>query len=113
MTAGQEDDKQLKEELGEDYYAGYFWGNQPYRSSELKGHKTDKELESEVHARLEKLGLKLEVRVTNAVAILTGTVRDYAEKRKAGAEAWKTPGIAKVSNNLRISNADTAGPSAQ
>ncbi len=80
----------------------------------MPGRKSDEELKKDVIARLEKLGLsKLEVRVSNAVAILTGTVQNYIEKRNAGAEAWKTPGVVEVFNDLQVQGADTAGPSAQ
>jgi osmotically-inducible protein OsmY len=113
LAAKSEDDEHLGEELGEDYYAGYYWGNDPYRSSELSGRRSDEELEKAVLARLESLGFsRLEVRVSNAVAILSGTVQDYVERRKAGAEVWKIRGIIKVFNNLKIKGTDTAGPAA-
>lgn len=85
------------------YYAGYYWGNEPYASSELPGRKSDVELQKDALSRLENLGFsQVDVRVTNGAAILTGTVRNNVEKRDAGVEVWKTPGIVKVSNSLQV-----------
>ena len=108
MTSKKEGDESEK------YYDGYYWGNEPYSSRDLPGRQKDEELARDAVARLENLGLsKIQVRVSNAVAILTGTVQNYEQKRTAGVAVWKTPGIVKVSNNLYVQNADTSGPAAQ
>jgi len=100
------------EEPADDYYAGYYWGNDPYSSAQMPGRKSDEELKNDVLSNLAETDLsQINVSVTNAVAILTGTVKDYEQRRKAGAEAWRTSGIARVMNNLRVSNPETAGPS--
>ena len=100
------------EEPAEDYYSGYYWGNDPYSSAQMPGHKSDEELKNDVLSNLTETDLsQIKVSVTNAVAILTGTVKDYEQKRRAGAEAWRTSGIAKVMNNLQVSDPETAGPS--
>jgi hypothetical protein len=106
------DDDELREALGEDYYAGYYWGNEPYRSSELPGRKSDIELEKDILNRLHSLGFnEVQIQVINALAILTGTVNNLKRRRKAGAETWKIDGVYKIMNNLRVRRADTSGPS--
>jgi hypothetical protein len=106
--------KGSREEPADDYYAGYYWGNDPYSSAQMPGHKSDEELKNDVLSNLAETDLsQISVSVTNAVAILTGTVKDYEQKRKAGAEAWRTSGIARVLNNLQVSNPETAGPSSK
>jgi osmotically-inducible protein OsmY len=78
----------------------------------MPGHKSDEELKNEILSNLAETDLsQINVSVTNAVAILTGTVKDYEQKRKAGVEAWRTSGIARVMNNLQVSDPETAGPS--
>jgi hypothetical protein len=110
MSKETDSEDEIKKELSEDYYAGYYWGNQPYRSSEVPGRKSDEDLANDVLVRLRTLGFsKVQVRVANGAAILTGKVQDYLEKRNAGVEAWKIPGIVEVSNNLQIMSADTEG----
>jgi uncharacterized protein (DUF2267 family) len=44
----------------------------------------------------------IEVNVTGGVVTLTGTVRSLLEKRSAGDDAFDTPGIADVRNELQI-----------
>lgn len=101
-----------RKEPADDYYAGYYWGNDPYSSAQMPGRKSDEELKNDVLSNLAETELsRIDVSVTNAVAILTGTVKDYEQKRKAGAEAWRTSGIARVLNNLQVSDPETAGPS--
>jgi hypothetical protein len=101
-----------RKEPADDYYAGYYWGNDPYSSAQMPGRKSDEELKNDVLSNLAAPELsKIDVSVTNAVAILTGTVKDYEQKRKAGAEVWRTSGIARVLNNLQVSDPETAGPS--
>jgi osmotically-inducible protein OsmY len=106
--------KEAEKKPTDDYYAGYYWGNDPYSSAQMPGHKSDEELKNDVLSNLTETDLsQINVSVTNAVAILTGTVKDYEQKRRAGAEAWRTSGIAKVMNNLQVIDPETAGPSSK
>jgi hypothetical protein len=41
-------DNELERERSEDYYAGYYWGNNPYDSNELAGRINDEELKSSI-----------------------------------------------------------------
>jgi osmotically-inducible protein OsmY len=103
--------KEVRKEPADDYYAGYYWGNDPYNSTQMPGRKSDEELKKDVLSNLTEADLsRIDVSVTNAVAVLTGTVMDYEQKRKLGAEAWRTSGITKVLNNLQVSDPKTAGP---
>jgi hypothetical protein len=71
MSKETDSEDEIKKELNEDYYAGYYWGNQPYRSSEVPGRKSDEDLANDVLVRLRTLGFsKVQVRVANEAAIL-------------------------------------------
>lgn len=101
-----------RKEPADDYYAGYYWGNDPYSSAQMPGRKSDEELKNDVLANFAEPELsQVNVSVANAVVTLTGTVKDYEQRRKAGAEAWRTPSITRVLNNLQVSDPETAGPS--
>jgi len=111
MSDDKERVEEPRKEPADDYYAGYYWGNDPYSSAQMPGRKSDEELKNDVLANLEPELSQVNVSVTNAVAVLTGVVKDYEQKRKAGAEAWRTSGITRVLNNLTVSDPETAGPS--
>jgi len=100
-----------RKEPADDYYAGYYWGNDPYSSSQMPGRRSDEELKNDVLANLEPELSRVNVSVTNAVVTLSGIVKDYEHRRKAAAEAWRTPGITRVLNNLQVSDPESAGPS--
>lgn len=103
--------EEARKEQAKDYYAGYYWGNDPYSSSEMPGRKSDDQLKSDILAKFSGTDLsQIQVSVKNAVVTLTGSVKDYDQKRKAGAEAWRTPGIMEVLNDLQVTDPDTAGP---
>lgn len=44
----------------------------------------------------------IRVRIEDRHAILTGTVRAWAEKQAAEDAAWRAPGITNVTNNIRV-----------
>jgi hypothetical protein len=50
-----DEEQEPRKEIAQDYYAGYYWGNEPYESYDLPGRKTDSELKSSVLARTMKL----------------------------------------------------------
>jgi len=107
-----ENEEKRAEEASKNYYSGYTWGNEPYSSAELPGRKSDEELRNDVIANLSALGLsQVNISVKNSVAILTGNVRTYEQRRKAGAEVWRTHGISEVLNELNVTEPETAGPS--
>jgi hypothetical protein len=41
-----------RKEIAQDYYAGYYWGNDPYESYQMPGRKSDSELKSSILERL-------------------------------------------------------------
>jgi osmotically-inducible protein OsmY len=110
---GQEKGEPRKE-AAKDYYAGYYWGNNPYDSSEISGSKSDEELKHSIRENIGKNNKinsdSIGVSVNNATAILNGSVRTYEERRLAGQEAWNTAGIVKVLNDLQVSEPETVGP---
>jgi osmotically-inducible protein OsmY len=97
-----------------DLYAGYCWGNDPYESYEMPGRKTDEELKNIIIERLrknEKIDLDfITILVNNETVILTGRVRTYQKRRLIGEEVWNTPGVARVLNDLQVTEPETAGP---
>jgi len=100
----------------EDYYAGYYWSNDPYESYDLPGRKNDIEIKSGIleRLRLNCGGIKLDsivISVDNGIVILTGHVKTYRDRRLVGQEVWRTCGVAKVLNELQVTEPETAGPS--
>ena len=99
----------------QDYYAGYYWGNDPYESYDLPGRKSDSELKRSILERLHKncvlLLDSITVSVEDGIVILTGNVKTYKERRWIGQEVWLTYGVVKVLNELHVSDPETAGPS--
>jgi osmotically-inducible protein OsmY len=45
---------------------------------------------------------KVNVGVDHGVVTLTGTVDSWREKRAAGDDAWDTPGVVDVDNDLKV-----------
>ena len=107
----------MKQENREDpakhLYAGYYWGNDPYESYEMPGRKTDQELKNSIieHLRKDKkIDLDfITISVNNEIVILTGHVRTYEKRRLIGEEVWNTPGVARVLNELQVTDPETAG----
>jgi osmotically-inducible protein OsmY len=94
-----------RKEESKDYYAGYYWGNDPYDSSEISGRKSDEELKHSIRENIGKNNKinsdSIEISVNNATAILNGSVKTYEERRLAG----------QSTNDLQVSEPETAGPS--
>jgi osmotically-inducible protein OsmY len=116
MREHRDEVQEPRKETAEDYYAGYYWGNEPYESYDLSGRKADSELKSGI---LERLRLSCEsisfssivVSVEDGIVILTGHVKTYKERRLVGQEVWRTCGVVKVLNELQVTEPETAGPS--
>ena len=106
MSENHNEEQEPRREIAEDYYAGYYWGNEPYESYDLPGRKTDNELKSSV---LERLRLTCDYAIS--LVILTGHVKTYKERRLVGQEVWRTCGVVKVLNELQVTEPETAGPS--
>jgi osmotically-inducible protein OsmY len=110
---GEEDPR---DESEKDYYAGYYWGNNPYSSTEeLAGRKSDEDLKNDVTHNLKKntnVDLSnVEIRVFDSSVTLTGSVKTYDQKRLIGKEVWETKGVVKVLNDLDVTDSPrTAGP---
>jgi len=116
MSENHNEEQEPRREMAEDYYAGYYWGNEPYESYDLPGRKTDNELKSSVLERLRltcdaiSLG-SIAISVEDGIVILTGRVKTYKERRLVGQEVWRTCGVVKVLNGLQVTEPETAGPS--
>jgi osmotically-inducible protein OsmY len=102
-----------REDPAKHLYAGYYWGNDPYESYEMPGRKTDQELKNSIieHLRKDKkIDLDfITISVNNEIVILTGHVRTYEKRRLIGEEVWNTPGVARVLNELQVTDPETAG----
>jgi BON domain len=108
--------EELRREPAKDYYAGYYWGNNPYTSTDsLSGRKSDGELRNDIIERLKdnsKINSsEIQISVTDSVATLNGSVATYEERRLVAEEVWNVAGVVKVLNELRVTDPETAGPS--
>ena len=111
-----DEEQEPRKEISQDYYAGYYWGNDPYESYDLPGRKSDNELKNSILERLSanNEGNALDsitVSVENGIVVLTGNVKTYRERRLIGQEVWRTSGVVKVLNELQVVEPETAGPS--
>ena len=51
----RDEEEEPRKELGKDYYAGYYFGSNPYTSAkDLPGRKNDEELRDDVITRLRR-----------------------------------------------------------
>ena len=86
-----------RKEPSEDYYSGYYWGNEPYDSSEISGRKSDEELKNKINENLRKNSKidssRIDVYVNNSAVTLKGLVKTYEERGLAGQEAWNISGV--------------------
>jgi osmotically-inducible protein OsmY len=115
-TEYHDEEQEPKKEAAEDYYAGYYWGNEPYESYDLPGRKADSELKTSILERLRssRTDIALDsiaISVEDGIVILTGHVKTYKERRLVGQEVWRTCGVVKVLNELQVTLPETAGPS--
>jgi osmotically-inducible protein OsmY len=104
-----------KPKTEDNYYAGYYFSNNPYSSEEqLPGRRTDEELRKLISSRLKNIPRvdtsKVAVNVVDQVVSLTGSVKTFEDKRRVGEEAWKIEGVVKVLNELHVMEPSTAGP---
>ena len=116
MIEYHDEEQEPRKEVAQDYYAGYYWSNDPYESYDLPGRKNDIEIKSGIleRLRLNCGGIKLDsivISVDNGIVILTGHVKTYRDRRLVGQEVWRTCGVAKVLNELQVTEPETAGPS--
>lgn len=111
----QKKGEEPRKEPSEDYYSGYYWGNNPYDSSTVAGRKSDEELKNSIIENIKKNNdinsSKIEVSVNNSTVILKGVVETYEERRLTGQAAWNVSGVSKVLNDLQVAKPETAGPS--
>lgn len=96
-----------KKYKSQDYYAVYYWGNNPYESNELAGRITDEQLK---YCILEDLGKNNMMRshmtkyVKECMVILTCYVKTYAKRRLIGQQVLNTPGVVRALNDLQLPN---------
>jgi len=114
--ADYDERQEPRREVAQDYYAGYYWGNDPYQSYDLPGRRSDSQLKTSIFEQLQTSGEGLQpdsivISVHNGIVVLTGHVKTYNERRFVGQEVWRTRGVVKVLNELRVSERETAGPS--
>jgi BON domain-containing protein len=105
-------------EVPQDYYAGYYWGTNPFDSRELPGRKSDSELKiaivNRLRARAENFQISsdsITISVYNGTVILAGRINTYRQRRLIGQEVWSINGVVKVLNDLQVTEPETAGPS--
>jgi osmotically-inducible protein OsmY len=100
--------------ISQDYYAGYYWSYHPYESYDMPGRKSDKELKNSILERLRKnnsmMRSDIVVHVKDGMVILIGHVKTYAEKGSIGQVVWNTDGVIKVLNDLQVTEPKKAGP---
>jgi osmotically-inducible protein OsmY len=116
MIEYHDEEQEPRKEEAQDYYAGYYWGNDPYDSYDLPGRKSDSELKSTILERLrvniDALSMdSIAISVDNGIVVLTGRVKTYKRRRLVGQEVWRTCGVVKVLNELQVTEPETAGPS--
>jgi osmotically-inducible protein OsmY len=103
-----------RKEPSEDSYSGYYWGNEPYDSSEIAGRKSDNELKNKINENLRKNNKldssRIDVYVNNSAVTLKGLVKTYKERGLAGQEAWNISGVSEVLNDLQVTEPETLGP---
>ncbi|MFL6401090.1 MAG: BON domain-containing protein [Nitrososphaeraceae archaeon] len=104
-----------RKQPSEDYYSGYYWGNEPYDSSDIVDRrKTDDELKNKVNENLrknERFDLShIEAYVKNSAVTLKGSVKTYEERGLAGQAAWNVSGVSEVFNDLQVTEPETVGP---
>jgi osmotically-inducible protein OsmY len=103
-----------RKEPSEDSYSGYYWGNEPYDSSEIAGRKSDNELKNKINENLRKNNKldssRIDVYVNNSAVTLKGLVKTYKERSLAGQEAWNISGVSEVLNDLQVTEPETVGP---
>jgi osmotically-inducible protein OsmY len=72
----------------------------------VKPKFTPGDIEKNIHDALlrqaEREAREIEVSVQGAQVMLNGKVRSFAERKAVQAAAWSAPGVASVTNNLRI-----------
>jgi osmotically-inducible protein OsmY len=70
------------------HYSGYYWGMNPYDSSDLQGRIADVDLESKVSTRIRTMNKDrikdMTISVKNAIVTLKGTVDTFQERRIIG-----------------------------
>jgi osmotically-inducible protein OsmY len=101
------------ERVEEDYYAGYYWGRNPYDSEYISTEKTDDRLKNKVLQNLQRNSIYSDVIIVSVhggLILLEGKIRTYEERKRIGRIVWNTPGVAKVLNQLSVSDPETAGP---
>lgn len=114
MTEKENKDEPRKQP-SEDYYSGYYWGNEPYDSSHITdARKSDDELKKNVIENLQKNDKidhsYIDVYVKSSAVTLKGSVKTYKESGLAGQAAWDTPGVSEVLNDLQVTEPETVGP---
>jgi osmotically-inducible protein OsmY len=102
-----------RKQPSEDYYSGYYWGNEPYDSSHITdARKSDDELKKSVIENLQKNDKvdhsSIDVYVKNSAVTLKGSAKTY--KELAGQAAWDRPGVSEVLNDLHVTEPETVGP---
>jgi hypothetical protein len=108
--------QETRRNKAQDYYAGYYWGNDTYGSFEVHGRKSDGELKSSISEprRVHSSGPALDyimIFVDNGIVVLTDPVKTYRERRLEGAEVWRTCRVVNILNQVRGTEPDTAGSS--
>jgi osmotically-inducible protein OsmY len=82
----------------ERYYYGWYTGGLAFSpDGDIKSRVVDR---LRVDTLTEPYDIKVDVK--QSVVVLGGTVRNALAKRAAGDDAWDTPGVVDVSNQIRV-----------
>jgi osmotically-inducible protein OsmY len=101
-----------KKSKSRDYYAEYYWDNNPYDSNETAVCITDEQLKYSILEDLGKNNMMrshMTIYVKEGVVILTGYIKNYAERGLIGQQVLNTHRVVKVLNDLEVTEPEIAG----
>jgi osmotically-inducible protein OsmY len=100
-------------ESKKDYYAGYYFGNDPYSSNSLEeGHDDEtltRKIEQSLKSNVVTKSCDIKVTVVDGLVTLHGSVRTLEQKREAAKIAWTVSGIVEVLDELKVLEPERAG----
>jgi hypothetical protein len=99
-----------KECKSQDYYAGYYWGNNHYDSNELSGRITDEQLKYSILGDLKRNNMMkpyMTIHVKEGVVILTGYKKTYTEGQLIGQQHVNTHVAVKVLNDVQVTEPES------
>jgi osmotically-inducible protein OsmY len=100
-------------EAKKDYYSGYYFGNDPYRSGSLGERHDDESVKRKVEESLRNnsvtKSLDIKITVVDGLVTLHGSVRTLEQKMVAAKIASSVSGTVEVLDELRVLEPERAG----